>query len=126
VALIEYRPAPRCRERFRTLTGDCRRAGRSGTCRRWPPIPLRTGLPAEAGSVSRRPGAGWEHIEDEVKMVGELAATGARDGGACARELDRRVDALLETRRLNSSATGWVPGDEANLAGWCFAGQACW
>jgi len=41
----------------------------------------------------------WEHIEDELRLVGERAVTGQITVEQAARELDRRVDAILEKRR---------------------------
>jgi multiple sugar transport system substrate-binding protein len=98
--LIEYLSRPDVQERFRTLTGDL------------PPRRSVWDLPALAGDPYARafrqqleratPAPKvpeWEHIEDEVKLVGELAATGEMTVERAARELDRRVDAILEKRR---------------------------
>jgi multiple sugar transport system substrate-binding protein len=41
----------------------------------------------------------WEHIADELRLVGERAATGQMTVEQAARELNRRVDAILEKRR---------------------------
>lgn len=98
--LIEYLSRPDVQERFRTLTGDL------------PPRRSVWNLPALAADPYARafrqqlervrPAPKvpeWEHIEDEVKLVGELAATGQMTVEHAARELDRRVDAILEKRR---------------------------
>jgi multiple sugar transport system substrate-binding protein len=98
--LIEYLSRPEVQERFRTLTGDL------------PPRRSVWNLPALAADPYARafrqqlervrPAPKvpeWEHIEDEVKLVGELAATGQMTVEHAARELDRRVDAILEKRR---------------------------
>jgi len=87
-------------ERFRALTGDL------------PPRRSVWNLPALAADPYARafrqqlelarPAPQvpeWEHIEDELRLVGELAATGQITVERAARELNQRVDAILEKRR---------------------------
>jgi multiple sugar transport system substrate-binding protein len=98
--LIEYLSRPEVQERFRALTGD--------------PPPRRSvwKLPALAADPyarafrdqleRARPAPKvpeWEHIADEMRLVGERAATGQMTVEQAARELNRRVDAILEKRR---------------------------
>jgi len=98
--LIEYLSRPDVQERFRALTGDL------------PPRRSVWALPALAADpyarafrqqLERTRAAPkvpeWEHIEDELRLVGELAATGQITVERAARELNQRVDAILEKRR---------------------------
>jgi multiple sugar transport system substrate-binding protein len=98
--LIEYLSRPEVQERFRALTGDL------------PPRRSAWNLPALAADPYARafrqqlelakPAPKvpeWEHIEDELRLVGELAATGQITVERAARELNQRVDAILEKRR---------------------------
>jgi len=98
--LIEYLSRPDVQERFRALTGDL------------PPRRSAWNLPALAADPYARafrqqlelarPAPQvpeWEHIEDELRLVGELAATGQITVERAARELNQRVDAILEKRR---------------------------
>ena len=98
--LIEYLSRPDVQERFRALTGDL------------PPRRSAWNLPALAADPYARafrqqlelarPAPKvpeWEHIEDELRLVGELAATGQITVERAARELNQRVDAILEKRR---------------------------
>ncbi len=98
--LIEYLSRPEVQERFRALTGDL------------PPRRSVWNLPALAADPYARafrqqlelarPAPQvpeWEHIEDELRLVGELAATGQITVERAARELNQRVDAILEKRR---------------------------
>jgi multiple sugar transport system substrate-binding protein len=98
--LIEYLSRPDVQERFRSLTGDL------------PPRRSAWDLPALAADpyakafreqLERARAAPkvpeWEHIEDELRLVGELAATGQLTVEQAAQELNRRVDAILEKRR---------------------------
>ncbi|HEX4585952.1 MAG TPA: sugar ABC transporter substrate-binding protein [Burkholderiaceae bacterium] len=98
--LIEYLSRPDVQERFRALTGDL------------PPRRSAWDLPALAADPyarafrqqleRARPAPKvpeWEHIEDQLRLVGELAATGQITVDQAVRELDRRVDAILEKRR---------------------------
>jgi multiple sugar transport system substrate-binding protein len=98
--LIEYFSRPDVQERFRALTGDM------------PPRRSVWALPALAGDpyaqafrqqlerVKPAPRVPeWEHIADELRLVGELAATRQITVEQAARELDRRVDAILDKRR---------------------------
>ncbi len=98
--LIEYLSRPEVQERFRALTGDL------------PPRRSVWELPALASDpyarafrqqLERAKAAPkvpeWEHIEDELRLVGELAATGQITVGQATRELNRRADAILEKRR---------------------------
>src|SRR5882762_5966308 len=98
--LIEYLSRPEVQERFRALTGDL------------PPRRSVWALPALAADpyarafrqqLERTRAAPqvpeWEHIEDELRLVGELAATRQITVEQAARELNQRVDAILEKRR---------------------------
>jgi multiple sugar transport system substrate-binding protein len=111
--LIEYLSRPEVQERFYALTGDL------------PPRRTAWRLPALAGDpyakafreqLERAKPAPkvpeWEHIEDELRLVGELAATGRISVAEAGRELDRRVDAILEKRRwmLARKGAGRAPG----------------
>jgi multiple sugar transport system substrate-binding protein len=105
--LIEYLSRPDVQERFRALTGDL------------PPRRSVWNLPALAADPYARafrqqlerakPAPKvpeWEHIEDELRLVGERAATGQMTVEQAARELDRRVDAILEKRRWMLARAG--------------------
>jgi multiple sugar transport system substrate-binding protein len=98
--LIEYLSRPDVQERFRALTGDM------------PPRRSVWDLPALAADPyarafrqqleRARPAPKvpeWEHIADELRLVGESAATGQITVEQAVRELDRRVDAILDKRR---------------------------
>jgi multiple sugar transport system substrate-binding protein len=98
--LIEYLSRPDVMERFRALTGDM------------PPRRSVWDLPALAADPYARafrqqlerakPAPKvpeWEHIEDELRLVAEMAATGQITVEQAARELNRRADAILEKRR---------------------------
>lgn len=111
--LIEYLSHPEVQERFHILTGDL------------PPRRTAWQLPALAGDPYARafreqlerakPAPKvpeWEHIEDELRLVAELAATGRISVAEAGRELDRRVDSILEKRRwiLARKAAARGPG----------------
>jgi multiple sugar transport system substrate-binding protein len=98
--LIEYLSRPDVQERFRALIGDM------------PPRRSVWALPALASDryaqafrqqlerVKPAPKVPeWEHIADELRLVGELAATRQISVEQAVRELDRRVDAILDKRR---------------------------
>jgi len=105
--LIEYLSRPDVQERFRALTGDL------------PPRRSAWNLPALAADPYARafrqqlelarPAPKvpeWEHIEDELRLVGELAATGQITVERATRELNQRVDAILEKRRWMLARAG--------------------
>jgi multiple sugar transport system substrate-binding protein len=105
--LIEYLSRPDVQERFRALTGDL------------PPRRSAWNLPALAADPYARafrqqlelarPAPKvpeWEHIEDELRLVGEQAATGQITVERATRELNQRVDAILEKRRWMLARAG--------------------
>jgi multiple sugar transport system substrate-binding protein len=98
--LIEYLSRPDVQERFRALTGDM------------PPRRAAWDMPALAADPYARafrqelelakPAPKvpeWEPIADELRLISAQAATGQITVEQAVRELDQRVDAILEKRR---------------------------
>ena len=98
--LIEYLSRPEVQERFHTLSGDLppRRSAWAAPALAADPYAKAFREQLERSKPAPKVPE-WEHIEDELRLVGELAATGRMTVQQAARELDRRVDAILEKRR---------------------------
>ena len=98
--LIEYLERPDVQRRFHELTGDLppRREA-------WRGAPLADDVYARAfrdqlERVKPTPKvAEWERIADQVRLVGERAASGGLSVDQAAKELDARANDILEKRR---------------------------
>ena len=98
--LIEYLSRPDVQERFRALTGDLPPRRSAWDLPALAADPYERAFRQQLERVRAAPKVPeWEHIADELRLVGELAATGRLTVQQAAQELDRRVDAILEKRR---------------------------
>jgi multiple sugar transport system substrate-binding protein len=98
--LIEYLSRPEVQERFRALTGDLPPRRSVWALKALAADPYARAFRQQLERARPAPKVPeWEHIEDELRLVGERAVTGQITVEQAARELDRRVDAILEKRR---------------------------
>ena len=98
--LIEYLSRPDVQERFRVLTGDLPPRRSAWKIAALATDPYARAFREQLEHVKPAPKVPeWEHIEDELRLVAELAAAGQITVEQATRELNRRVDAILEKRR---------------------------
>jgi len=105
--LIEYLSSPQVQSRFFELTGDMP-ARRSAW--RTPALagdePARAFLEQLERAKPAPPVPEWEQIEEQLQLVAALAVRGQFSADQAARELDRRVDRILDKRRWMLARAG--------------------
>ena len=105
--LIGFLSEPETMQRFHALTGDLpprRSAWRAPALANDPPSQAFARQLERVRAAPKIPE--WERIFQEMQLTAERVVQGRQDPGAACRQLDARVDALLEKRR-------WLRGRRA-------------